>query len=234
MRYLVLFVALSLFGMSVSASKPKESRTRYYRHEVNVSIAGMNPSNSGSDAFENKLMDRFGLISLKCGDDKLVHLGHDGPDLNTDGSTVILGYYYHINQRIAVGGFLNYAKVSDKLGWNIPYELDGKYLEGYSYVKGRSFFLMPSIKYSWLNNRWCSLYSKASFGLNYQALKFESDVLPQKLFEDCRTKDNVQFAYVFTPIGWEIGKQKVRWFIEWGMGSNSIFQMGLTYRFKRF
>ena len=58
MKYLVLFVALALFGISVSASKPKESRTRYYRHEVNVSIAGMNPSNSGSDAFENKLMDK--------------------------------------------------------------------------------------------------------------------------------------------------------------------------------
>lgn len=234
MKNVVLFIALFLFGISVSATNPKESRTRYYRHEVNVSIAGMNHSNSGSDAFENKLMDRFGLLSLNEGDGRLVHFGHDGPDLAQDGSSVILGYYYHINQRIAVGGFFNYTKVSDTLGWEVPYELDGKYLEGYSYVKGRSFFLMPSIKYSWLNNRWCSLYSKASCGVNYQSLEFESEVLPQRLYEDCDKKNNVQFAYVFTPVGWEIGKQKVRWFIEWGIGSNSIFQMGLTYRFKRF
>lgn len=234
MKNVVLSVALCLFGISVSASRPKESRTRYYRHEVNVSIGGMNPSNSGSDAFENKLMDRFGLLSLKEGDGRLVHLSHDGPDLDTDGSVVILGYYYHINQRIAVGGFFNYAKVGDTLGWDAPYELDGKSLEGYSNVKGRSFFLMPSVKYSWLNNRWCSLYSKASCGVNYQSLEFESEVLPQRLYEDCDKKNNVQFAYVFTPVGWEIGKQKVRWFIEWGIGSNSIFQMGLTYRFKRF
>ncbi len=234
MKNVVLFVALSLFGISVSATNPKETRTRYYRHEVNVSIAGMNHSNSGSDVFENKLMDRFGLLSLKKGDGRLVYLGHDGPDLAQDASSVILGYYYHINQRIAVGGFINYAKVSDTLGWEEPYELDGKSLEGYSKVKGRSFFLMPSVKYSWLNNRWCSLYSKASLGLNYQSLEFESDVLPQKLYEDCDKKNQVRFAYVFTPVGWEIGKQKVRWFIEWGLGSNSIFQMGLTYRFKRF
>ena len=39
MKNLVLSVALCLFGISVSASRPKESRTRYYRHEVNVSIA---------------------------------------------------------------------------------------------------------------------------------------------------------------------------------------------------
>lgn len=39
MKNLVLSVALCLFGMSVSASRPKESRTRYYRYEVNVSIA---------------------------------------------------------------------------------------------------------------------------------------------------------------------------------------------------
>ena len=106
MKNVVLFVALSLFGISVSATNPKETRTRYYRHEVNVSIAGMNPSNSGSDAFENRLMDRFGLLSLKVGDGRLVHLGHDGPDLSQDGSSVILGYYYHINQRISVGVLL--------------------------------------------------------------------------------------------------------------------------------
>ena len=29
-------------------------------------------------------------------------------------------------------------------------------------IKEKSFFLMPSLKWSWLNNSWCSLYMKAT------------------------------------------------------------------------
>jgi len=34
--------------------------------------------------------------------------------------------------------------------------------------------------------------------------------------------------------GWEIRNQKVRWFIEFGLGLNPNFQTGLTYRFGRY
>lgn len=242
MKKTFIFIALSLFCIITFASNPKKSRTRYYRHEINVSIGGINPSNSGSDSYERKLMDRFGLVSVGCSfEDGLAAACHSKaePDLGTASTLMTLSYYYHINKHIALGGYFNYVKVEDELGWYEPYIYDtinGYPISwtGFSYVKGKSFFLMPAIKFSWLNNRWCSLYSKASCGINYQTLKFESEVIPQSMVEDLSKNKNVRFAYTFTPFGWEIGKQKVRWFIEWGLGSNTNIKMGLSYRFKRF
>lgn len=240
MKKTIVFISLSLLCIITFASNPKKSRTRYYRHEVNVSIGGINPSNSGSDSYERKLMDRFDLVPSKGSfGDGLVAWSDGDPNLRTASTLLTLGYYYHINKHIALGGYFNYAKVEDELGWEEPYIYDtinGYPISwtGFSYVKGKSFFLMPAIKFSWLNNRWCSLYSKASCGINYQTLKFESEVIPQRMVENLSKNNNVRFAYTFTPFGWEIGKQKVRWFIEWGLGSNSNVKMGLSYRFKRF
>ena len=41
-------------------------------------------------------------------------------------------------------------------------------------------------------------------------------------------------AYNITPFGWEIGKQKVRWLMQFGFNSSVNFQTGLTFRFGRY
>ena len=244
MKNLISFIMLLFMFVSAFASNPKKSRTRYYRHEVNVSIGGIDPSTSGSDSYENKLMRRFGLVSVGCSfGDGLAAGCHSSNEPNLDMvsstfSPITLGYYYHLNRRLAVGIFFIHVKVEDELGWEEPYifNVDGYELSktGFSYIKGSSSFLMPSVKWSWLNNRWCSLYSKISLGLNYQSLRFESEVIPQKMFEDYSKSNHWGVSYMLTPIGWEIGKQKIRWFIEFSFGSNVNSQIGLTYRFARF
>ena len=91
MKKTFIFTALSLFCITTFASNPKKSHTRYYRHEINVSIGGINPSNSGSDSYERKLMDRFGLVSVGCSfEDGLAAACHSKaePDLGT-ASTVM-------------------------------------------------------------------------------------------------------------------------------------------------
>ena len=39
-----------------------ESKTRYYRHEVNVSIGGIGAHSSWSDDYERSVMNQFGLV----------------------------------------------------------------------------------------------------------------------------------------------------------------------------
>lgn len=235
MRKTIVFVALSLLSVLAFASNPEKLRTRYYRHEVNVSIGGMSVGNSESDNYERKLMDRFGLVPLRASyGDRLVGWSDEEPNLGMASTLMTLGYYYHINKRIALGCNFNYVKVDDTLGWYEPYDLNGSLVTGFSEVKGSYLFLMPTIKFLWLNNRWCSFYMKASCGVNYQTLKFESEVIPQEMVGNLNKNDNVRLAYTFTPFGWEIGKRKVRWFIECGLGGNSNIKMGLSYRFKRF
>jgi len=50
---------------------------------------------------------------------------------------------------------------------------------------------------------------------------------------DLKDNNSIHFAYTLTPFGWEIGKQKIRWFMECGLGSNNNIMMGLAYRFER-
>lgn len=236
MKKLILFTLLGLVSISTFATSFKQSRTRYYRHELNVSIGSINPSNSGSDSYEKKLMSRFGLVSAGSHDGEFVHEcdSKNDPDLGMNSTLMTLGYYYHINERLALGGYLNYVKVGDTLGWYKPHKLNGITMTGLSEVSGSSFFLMPTLKYSWLNNRWCSLYSKAVFGLHYQSLKFESEMIPQELVGNLKNCKNVTLAYSFIPLGWEVGRKRIRWFMELGLGSNTNFKLGLTYRFSRF
>jgi hypothetical protein len=242
-NHLLQITAFALFLICLPASvlnAQKKSNTRYYRHEVNLSIGGMNVQSSTTDGYEYQLMDKFNLVPAKASyDDGLVGWSDGEPDLSMASTLMTLGYYYHINERIALGGYFSFVKVEDELGWEEPYvydHIDGYPLTwtGFSYVKGKSVFLMPSFKWSWLNNRWCSLYSKVSCGLNYMNLNFKSDVIPQEKVGDLKDNNSIHFAYTLTPFGWEIGKQKVRWFMEWGFGSNFNFKMGLTYRFERF
>lgn len=64
----VLLVVLYGFCLSMSASNPQKKETRYYRHEVNVSIGRISTTNnSRSRAYGKKLMDRFNLLLLLSG-----------------------------------------------------------------------------------------------------------------------------------------------------------------------
>ena len=113
-------------------------------------------------------------------------------------------------------------------------EYISKYISSGGKIKEKSFFLLPPLKWAWLNNNWCSLYMKASVGLHYQKLMTDTDNVPTKDDVEIPKENKLWFAYVATPIGWEIGKQKVRGFFELGFGSNTNLQIGLTYRFGRY
>lgn len=231
-----LIIPLSAFCQD-GGNGSKESNTRYYRHEVSMAIGGAGMRTGWSDDYENSIANRYGLVYGKGSANGVAYEWDDEPDLGNDGVFWTVSYYYHLNKHLAVGGMISlHSKVEDEMAYPeqsiIP---DGETTQkrGYTNVKGSSWRLLPTVKWSWLNNRWCTLYSKASIGLHGQSLHLESASLTEAEMQPYK-KNHVSFAWLATPLGWEVGRQKVRWFVEVGFGSNTIFQTGLTYRFKRF
>ena len=212
--------------------KEKEKETRYYRHEVNVSIGRIGVRSGWSKSYENNVMDRFGLVVGKEGMGGVVYEWYDKTKLRGNMLKAV-SYYYHFNHFIAVGGLFGFCNTKDWLGYPEVYKQDEKQKTGYTDVKGTSLFFLPSAKYSWMNSRWCSLYTKVSLGFHYQDMYLDSETIPKEQTDEYKRR-HLSFAYYVTPIGWEIGKQKVRWFTEFGLGSNMNIQMGLTYRFRKF
>ena len=237
MRRILLSVIISALYTSAFAQEPVKNKTRYYRHEVNVGLGLIGVRSGWSNDYERSVMNQFGLVAGSVGGGsrtgEIIYEGNDSPNLRFNTPLMSTSYYYHFNKRIAVGGLFGGCRVHDWLGYLDVHEQEEVQKTGYTYVKGTSLFLMPSLKWSWLNNRWCSLYMKATAGLHYHALHLDSETIPKEQTEEY-DKNHLSLGYYFTPFGWEIGKQKVRWFMEFGFGSNTNFQIGLTYRFRKY
>ena len=235
--------AICLLGFTpmVCAQDAKVSKTRYYRHEVSIGGGRIYPDEDPYDGFENRILNDFPVYEFPAG-------------LVSGGTGVFIGsYYYHFDKWLSVGALTVYKKKDYSFR---GYYKDEQIAVGYDYVDGqlipicrtektmvegggnrikeKSFFLMPSVKLSWLNNSWCSLYTKVLLGWHYQRLKFKSDVFPKEETSKY-DKSGSEFVSSVVPIGIEIGKQKVRWNFELGLlGSMEYFQMGLSYRFVRY
>lgn len=232
----LLHIAAAWATEAEAKEKKNKKSTRYYRHEVNISYGycSISGRSSWNDDYQRGLMKRYGLVnSLASYEEGICCQYNMRPDLSSDGSMFALSYFYHLNRRIAVGGLFFTGDMENELGYpEVRYDNEVQ-LRGFTTVKGHSTFIMPAFKWSWLNNRWCSLYLKTMVGLHFQNLEIESETIPEEQAKEYKAK-HCSLSYVAVPFGWEIGKQKVRWFIEFGFGSNPYTMMGLTYRFKRF
>jgi len=106
--------AFCLFlGTHSLADNPPDSKTRYYRHEVNVSIGGVRVRTGWSNDYERSVMIHFGLFVGKVGDGKVVYESSDSPDLGNHNALKVLSYYYHLNYHMAIGGLLGGCSISD-------------------------------------------------------------------------------------------------------------------------
>ena len=227
-------ILLCSIGVSLAQGK-KESKTRYYRHEISIGIGGSDLETGWSDDYAGGLMNKFGLVSAKCGSDGVVYEWNDTYSIG-GGGLLYLNYYYHLNHTVALGGYLGIFNASETLGFLEDYNnnlQNANIRRGYTDIKGHSVFLMPSAKLSWLNNRWCSLYSKLSAGLHFQSLYLDSEGLSEEEIAPY-DKSHVSLAYSVVPFGLEIGKRNIRWFMEVGIGSNTNFITGFSYRFGRY
>lgn len=205
---------------------PSIAQTRYYRHEVNVSLTRMYlPKDQWDDYVDNV----YEILLLEHQDGGYMMLPLPN---GTSSNGTLFSYYYHMNQHIALGAITAFTSHSSSLsgGYQIG-STSSKILGGR--IRENSFFFMPSLKWLCLNSSWCSIYTKASIGLHYERFRTDVDIFMAEFNGDLNKK-KYWFAYLVTPFGWEVGKQKVRGFVELGFGSNFNLQIGLTYRFGRF
>ena len=236
----VLKFSLILFGLFkiefLLADTLEKSNMRHFRHEVSVSIGGFGVRSGWSDDYENDVMNKFGLVVGKAGGGDgaygkgIIYQSYGEPDLRRDNVLKTISYYYHFNHKIAVGGLFTFGNVKDWLGYPEVHRQGETQRTGYTYVMGTSMFIMPSAKWLYLNNRWCSLYMKTSLGIHYQSLHLDSETIASEQ-TDKYSKKHLGFAYNVIPLGWEIGKQHFRWFMELGFCPKTNFQTGIIIRF---
>lgn len=217
--------------VSIIASDPENSSDRFYRHEMNLSIGYIYVRNGWSNEYENNVQKEIGHYFLDGTNVYLYKWENGSPKLKPSSPLINLSYYYHLNPRLALGVSFGFCGVKDPWGYPELYELEQNNKEtGSTDVKGISLFLMPSVKLSIMNYRMFSFYVKLSAGVHHQNLYLDSDLIPAQQFEEYK-KHHSNFAYNVTPLGWEMGLKNIRWFIEFGLGSNSNIQTGVAYRF---
>ena len=79
---------------------------------------------------------------------------------------------------------------------------------------------MPVVKFAWLNREHVGLYSKLAAGAGYT---FTGD--------NTEIKDNFMFAFQATPIGVDFGGERFRGFVEVGIGTQGIANVGVRWLF---
>lgn len=191
----LLAIALFLFSPSF-AQETNKSKTQYYRYEMNVSMIRVFLPESQWDDYEDRVYDALAY-----------QRDHDNgfAIFPSSAGGISISYYYHLSHRLAIGTMAAFTTCETSLNGDfrvpvqVPYEYwdreerimkkyyETEYTTHYfsgGKIKGKSFFLLPSLKWSWLNNSWCSLYMKASIGLHYQRLETDAKDVPLKRDED--------------------------------------------------
>ncbi|MBQ8463975.1 MAG: hypothetical protein IJ544_07675 [Prevotella sp.] len=106
MRRVLMYVIVSVQCFSAFAQESEKSKIRFYRHEVNVSIGGINVRSGWSDDYERDVMDRFGLVSGISGDSysgsRVWYDWDETPRLFNNSLFMAVSYYYHFTPHIAI------------------------------------------------------------------------------------------------------------------------------------
>lgn len=148
-----------------------------------------------------------------------------------------LEYFYHLNKHWAIGANLGIAEseAEARVKWGDKAK-DG---DTFSYVFGgiiyclfptsdiqihtNSQFLMPSVKYSWIAKNHFRLYTKAALGIQHYKL----DAISRGNSYPETHENNCKVSYQFSPVGIEVGGERMRGFLELGYGKQGIYNIGM-------
>lgn len=218
--------------------------THYYRHELSIGIGGMlRLRNDATKSVVERVCKNFDGVyegGMLSGSNGNPYFGADG--------AFAFDYYCHLNKDIAIGVHAGrtWSDADIRKLESVPsgkqYNPETGQTEDFYEKKAgaiigavnvRSFFLMPSLKWSWSNLPWCSFYSKATAGMHKQRIWYEGyGILANR--NRGYERSITEWAWAVVPFGWEIGHKHVRGFMEFGGGSSIFVHVGLTYRFGAF
>lgn len=180
-----------------------------YRHEVGIAIGGASAiGNSNYASFVERVENKYDLFT----DGWFEHLG----------SSISVKYFCHLKRYLALGGSIGYIVCNEgynREDWRI-YDTD---------IKARSFYLMPTVKGQWVDNKGFGLYSKFGLGVGIQHMWMESDFYVDNAEEDWCVHPVLQVTF----LGLDFGVRKFRINMEFGVGSEGGFSIGTTYYFER-
>ncbi len=99
------------------------------------------------------------------------------------------------------------------------------------------FIILPNARINWLRNGWLSLYSRAGAGVSFVTRSFESKVHSsdpdvEMLYgaSSSSTAGAAAFAWQLSPVGVEVGTERVGFFAEGGYGFMGIINVGLKFK----
>ena len=153
--------------------------------------------------------------------------------------TAYLEYAYHINHRWTIGASVGYGyasavavlsleeRMSSPHEHSFLHEAGGVSYEVFSntrtHMGSRSYFLMPTAKYTWYGHNRFRLYSEVGLGARYYRLDAACNT---QSFPDIHER-RVKLSYQFSAVGIEVGGERVRFFTELGYGMQGVFNLGI-------
>ena len=161
-----------------------------HRSEISVSY-GIAPVTDWIDTYSNVFT---GLFS-----------GSD-TDLKKWGA-VTVGYNFRLIGSLSIGAQVVYSSNKQEV------VRDG------TQISNRYWSLMPNVKWSWLNLKVISLYSRLGAGTTFSKAKI-----------DGKHDSSTQFAFQVSPIGIEVGR-RITAYAEAGIGVSGCLLVGARYRF---
>ncbi len=227
----LLILCLAYMPGQAQENRPKQSWTAkqsaQYRHEAVLQLGIGSSIDRGKlyDSFYDRLYERFEIES----DAACFYLGPTATGAQ---------YYYHPLPGLGVGGSVGYAKGVKGMDQYFATLGDGtrcydrdKFTPYYGDLYARSFYVMPAMKYDWLDFRFVRFYVKGALGVQHLKYEFrDKDNSPQGHQFD---EDGWRLAGQITPLGVSIGSRMVRLFFELGYGVEGTFNMGLSLNFDK-
>lgn len=200
-KFLLAALAISAF-VSVPAQAQDEMETR---HEIGISYGAI-PNSTWIDVLTEVIPAMFGETY-----DNHRYVGPIG-----------LEYYYHTSPLIGVGAVVVYATNNED-----GFEGDLKT----SHLNKSYFTVMPSAKFNWLRKKHWGLYSKLAIGATYaHFVDQDYDQTGKKTNEETIVND-LLFNFQASVLGVEAGSQKVRGFVELGVGEQGLALAGIRFKF---
>lgn len=129
--------------------------------------------------------------------------------------TVSLGFNYEVTPWLELNIPFVY---SHNRGWQ-EFSWGGQNLSGY--LKDDWVTLLPNLKINWMRNHWLSLYTRAGIGIGVGNRWVSVD-------QDQTTK--ALLGYQISPLGVEMGKGKLSFFVEGGYGFTGYVTAGLKLK----
>jgi len=194
---------MAVAAMMATASAQAQSGYEDTKHEIGVSYGALSNTSwlSIGDGLGSAVVS-FGAVRYDDG-------RFFGP--------LSVEYFYHLSPVVGLGGIATFARETKDM-----YFVNDKCGE----AKNTFITVMPAAKFNWLRMKHFGLYSKVAAGLTIASKKEDYTKGGNDL-----SKTEAGFNFQVSALGIEAGAERIRAFIELGVGEQGVTLAGLRVKF---